>query len=344
MANRMRRGNAAATYAARMTEEVEPTEDERKLADDIVVDDLAEDDEPEVEEPSEPSPAADYSHEEDDGDDDGEDEPAAEEDAIKALERQLAELRGEIQTQNQRTAQSAEAAELESQRALIRNGLRQVKADHAAAQQKFAEASAKGEWQEAAKAQSEIAQAVADIREFEGAADELSTQIEKFNKKVTQQPAPKPAAEGDQFEVAIAKMSDASKDWCRSHKADLQRSPARGMKAQAAHIEAVESGLKVDTPEYFKFLDKQMGYETVTKKQGKPSGKPRVAAPGGSRSEPTSGSLSEIKLSRAEVEMAKTMGMTTKEYALQKKELIQNGRDPARSGPRYSANTQANRR
>ena len=109
----------------------------------------------------------------------------------------------------------------------------------------------------------------------------------------------------------------------------------------------MESGLTVDTPEYFRFLDKQMGYQTVNngkKATPKPSGRPRVAAPGGTRSAPANGALKDIALSRAEIQIARSMGLSNKEYAAQKKEIILNGQNPERGGPRYSNQTQANRR
>ena len=336
MANRMRRGGAAALLASRMSDPIEPDEDEEHLDD---TDDGASDEpEPIVDEPDEPEPSIDYSHEE--PSEAEEPAPEAEEpDELAALQAQLATLQGK----NAELERDRDDAELSGQHAAVVGAHRQASADLDKATANYEAAAAKGDWKAAGKAQVEIARAAADVREFENAAEEIKQAIDR-NRKTPRQPQreQQPAAGGDGFERAIAKMSDASKQWCRAHKADLASDPLRGELAKAAHIIAVSHGIKVDTPEYFAHLDKQMGYEPVTKKPNgsaaRPVGKPRVAAPSGGRAAPR-GDVGEIRLSAAEVDMAKSLGMTNKAYAARKKELILNGKDSSRSGPRYTQNS-----
>lgn len=334
MSPRGRRGGAAALLASRMSEEIDVSEDEREEIDGLDV-------EPEPiieEEPDDPTP--DYSHIEPEPEPEDDPEPT---DALDDLQRQLAELRGQNEALKGQ-AERGEAAELAADQAHVVTALNAAKGDLASAQADYEAAAAKGDWKTAATAQSKMALAAADLREYQGALDEVKAAITRFNKGERRAQPATPAAPADPFEAAISVMSDKSKEWCRKNKADLQRSPSRGAKAQAAHLEAVDAGIKPDTPEYFAFLDKQMGYEVTTRKP-KPTGQARVAAPAGARSAPTrGGEITEVKLSAAEVQMARSMGMSTKEYAANKRELIKNGQDPARTGPRYSAQSAGNRR
>lgn len=345
MPPRGRRNNAAALLASRMSEEIEIDEDEREE-----IDGLGADDEPdiEVEEPEPDDDAGvDYSHIEAEEEPEPE-TPEAPADALDDLQRQLADLRGQNEALKGQ-AERGELAELAADQAHVVAALGQARGELAQARSDYEAAAAAGKWSVAAAAQEKMSLAAADVREFEGAFDEVKDRIGRYNKgeRRQQQPAPAAVAPADQFEAAISKMSDPSKEWCRKNKADLQKSPARGVKAQALHLEAMDAGLKADSPEYFQFLNKHMGYDTVptTTRKPKPTGQARVAAPGGSRSAPPrGGSMTEVKLSKSEVEIARSLGMTTKEYAAQKVELIKNGKDSSRSGPRYSNETYGNRR
>lgn len=335
---RMRRGAAADRIAARMTEEIVLDDDEPEdNPEDIVV----VEEEPE---PEEPADLIDTSHVEDDGEDD---EPEPEpDDGLADLQRQLDAMSAR-NTQLEAVVGNAVVAEIESQHREVEIAINVAKGMLATARNDFETALKAGDHKAAADAQLKITEAHADVREFEGAAAEIKGQIAQAKK------APRTAAAAtpsDPFEASIAGVSDPSKEWCRRNKADLTKSPTRANRALVAHQEAIESGHKADSPEYFKFLDKQMGYEAnpavtkTTTKTAKPVGKARTAAPGGSRSAPSGGGAEEVRLSKNEIAIAKSFNMTPKQYAEQKKEIIKNGRDPNRSGPRYSSQTEANRR
>jgi hypothetical protein len=346
MANRARRGGAAAMYASRQTDEIEVDEDE-----DVTTEpdehDEPDDDGPAVVEEAEPEPdeLPDYSHEEPEP---AADEPEDDTDGVKALQRQLAELQGE-NAELQKKADRGEGAELAAQQAIITNALAGAKGDLITAQEEYERAAAAGEWNKAANAQAAMAAAVADVREYEAAADELAGTIEAFKKRPPAKP--KQAAPADPFEANIANFPEKSREWCRKNRDDLTKSVARGKLAEAGHWLAVDAGIQPETPEYFAYLDKHMGYggTEVTKKQQsrpstRPTGQPRVAAPGGARSAAPRGGAGEVVLSRAEVNMAKTMGISVKEYAKNKAEIIKNGKDPTRPGLRYSSQSPANSR
>jgi len=345
MANRMRRGGAAALFAARMTDEIEIPDDETEE-----IEAVEEGDEPEDDGVADdPGPSIDYSHaeDEDDGEDEEEDEPAPAvvvPDAVAELRAQLATMQAERDAEKARNAVNDEALELRSHQTNINRAINGARGAMETAKAAFATHSAAGDWTKAAEAQADMAGITADLREFETAADEVKQAVAAFNSGVRRKPAdaPKqPQQQTDPFEVAIANLTEKTKDWVRANKADITKSPARGLKAQALDLEAQEQGLKLDSPEYFAYLDKHMGYKTTVTKKPKPTGRAQVAAPSGGRSGAPSGNGGgdgpmDVKLSRAEVEMAKAMNMTTKKYAERKAEIIKNGKDRSRGGPTYS--------
>lgn len=343
MANRMRRGGAAALFAARMTDEVEIPDDadETPIGE---VEDQPDDEDVDVGE-ADPGPSIDYSHaeDEDDGEEDDEDpNPAVVvPDAVEELRAQLATMQAERDAEKARNAVNDEALELRSHQTNISRAITGARGAMETAKKAFATHSAAGDWTKAADAQADMAAVAADLKDFEAAADEVKQAVAAFNAGARRKPADVPKTVADPFEAAIANVTDKTKEWCRTNKADLLKSPARGLKAQALDLEAQESGLKVDSPEYFAYLNKHMGYSQTVTKKPKPTGRAQVAAPSGGRSGAPSGNGGgdgpiDVKLSRAEVEMAKAMNMTTKKYAERKAEIIKNGKDRSRGGPTYS--------
>lgn len=342
MANRGGRA-ALERYQARMSEVI-TVEDE---PDDPAVEVVAEDEgdgqptgggvtDPE---PEDDGPSIDYSHE------DAEPErlataatkPPAEPDAaIEAMRRQLAELQGRqeaAEADASRARLEADAQHVKHARTLAEAAARKAQADYEAA-------AAASDWKAASAAQVAIAAAVADLREYQAAEAEIAHEL-KHPPRRAAAPTQQQAA-ADPFEAAISAFSEPTRAWVRKNKADLTADPMRGKLAEAGHIVAVSKGITPDTPEYFAFLDKHMGYtvadEPTPKPARKATGKPQVAAPAGG-SGASRGSVTEVKLSRDEIAAAKALGMTTAAYARNKARIIENGRDPNSTGIRYSNQT-----
>ncbi len=347
MSNRGRRGGAAALFAARMTEEIEPTDAERDELggdrDDSELADQADDDGAGDDQADDDDAGAgiDYSHEDDQADDEPDPEPTPETDKLSLLEKQLADMQAERDAERAASRVADEAAELRSHQTAVHAGIGRAKAQLEDLNDAYAEALKANDHKKAASINIKIAETVADLRDFDEAADEVAAAIDAFKKGKRRAPPAdtKPAPAADPFEESIKGLSPRSQEWARSRKADLTKSPARGQKAFAAHLEAIELGHKPDSDAYFAHIDKEMGYKAMPKtpeKKPKPTGAARVAAPGGQRSAPTAGDIRDVKLSREEVQTARQLGMSLKDYAAHKKEIIQNGKNPARGGPTYS--------
>lgn len=343
-------GGAIERLTARMSEDIDddPEPEAVELGSDAEPEEPAADvtvveDEPEPE----PEPHIDTSHE-DEPEPEPEAEPEPEPAAVVDLKRQLDELRGRNQ-QLEAVAASAHVSKLEGDHARVQQVLSAAQGAMTKAEADLAAALTANDAAAAAKAQRAIAEIAVDLRDFADAEADLKHQITEARKRPAQ---PRQQAEqGDQFEAYIAQngFSEPSAAWLRKHKADILK-PGRADVAKAAHVVAISKGLKVDTPEYFAAIDETMGYgaEPVTKTTSKttaaparrPAGKPQMAAPtnGGA----PRGGVTEVRLSRDEINMARAMGMSTKDYARNKAELIKNGK--RQQGPRYSNQTDHSRR
>lgn len=351
MPNRARRGGGAADrFIARQTEEITVDGDEN---DALQMNAAPPDDEPDIdidiEEDNEPPFEPDYSHDPDHEQNHQErqpEEPEPEPDGVAVLKRQLEEMRGERDALRQR-ADAGEIAELEANQARLQHATTAARQALASAKADFKAAMGANDADKAADAQEAIATAAADIRQFEDAADDLKNAIahRKANPRQPARQAQQPA--GDPQERVIASFDARLQPWIRQNKADLFKSEARGKMAEAAHFGALDAGLAEFSPEYFDHMNKTMGYEVAPKRQQqaprRPVGRAQTAAPTGSRAN-GGRPANEVSLSRAEVQIAAAMGMSVKKYAANKAKIIENGKDPANGGHKYSAQTQHSRR
>lgn len=272
------------------------------------------------------------------------DEPGADDDPIALLEQQKAELQREQQARQATEAQLAR--ERQQSQALQRDNHETTKALFAAAlassqdglkgaKAKYAAAAAQGDWDGAADAQAEIARFTQEIGEIERTSKDLGDAPAPRSQPQTETP---PADFGKRVDAYINQLSPAQAEFARKHRAKLfpenDQKPLK--KAMAlANVAAIEHG--VDTPEFFAYIEAQMGLMDEPKPKAAPvtrAKRPPIAAAPGARSglKPTV----QVELSAAEREAAKRLGMTPARYALRKKEATEGAKDPNYRGPRYS--------
>ena len=129
----------------------------------------------------------------------------------------------------------------------------------------------------------------------------------------------------DPVEQFTGSLSSASAAWVRAHP-DCVTDTVLNSEMIAAHNRAIRDGIKVDTPEYFGFIEKRLGFAAddapvVTKANEPVQRRAAIAAAPVSRGSVsmTSGetSRSTVTLSPAQQEIAAAMGMTNKEYAME---------------------------
>jgi hypothetical protein len=251
------------------------------------------------------------------------------EEGIAKLQKQLADERA-AREEAQRNAEIASQAEVKArtevqttQLDLVKNAISQITAQKAALKQQYAAAAASGDWDAAAEAQSQMADAAAQL-----------TQLEAGRKQMEKAPKPEPIVMSDPVEQLASRVSPPSAAWLRAHP-DMVRDPVKNRRMIRAAEDAVDEGIAPDSPEYFAYVEKRLGIGQTT--QADDSALSQAAAPKTQRTAPASAPVSRsgngaaprsnvVTLTAEEREMASIMGMSDKEYAQNKIALKREGK------------------
>lgn len=277
---------------------------------------------------------------------DDEPEPIPGERGPDILQRQLDEKRREIEEARR---QKMEAEQLlrqreqevfeyqtqaqNSQHVALVNAIASYERDAEALERDYASSMAEGDYQKGAKIQRQMAQVEARLMTLQQGKEELETRL--------QQPRPEPKMEQpriqpvatDSIDDKIKHLHPLSQAWIKSHPETLS-DPKMNNKMTAAHYKALAEDYTPNTPDYFAFIDSEMGYN-----------KPQAPAPAASAPRPTqnkggiasapvsrsapasfaSTSSTNVTLSPAEREYARDMDMTDEEYAEAKLFYINRG-------------------
>ncbi len=196
-----------------------------------------------------------------------------------------------------------------------------------------------------AKANTALTEAVTDIKQFQLARDELGEAI-KGRQNAPKRPAG-PAPTGDAYVDSLGNFNSQTQAWLIKHRAAFEGNEKNQKKAVAMAQVAIVDGIKDGTPEFFEYLEEQLGLDTVAKAPTKKTSK-RLPAPPPQRGAPPAarggnsrrGSDNEVVLTKAEREFAITSGVGIKKYAQNKQEILKNGKDPSRDGLRFSRDTE----
>lgn len=141
----------------------------------------------------------------------------------------------------------------------------------AAAQREIQSASEAGDHAASAKAYTKLAQATAKLERL----NERKTEIE-VEKTEAARPKRQPTEAAqvteavDPFENYLAKFSVPTAQWMREHR-DWVTDDKKSRKLSVAHDDAIDAGLKADSPEYFEFVERQIGLRKAD--ESKPNGK-----------------------------------------------------------------------
>jgi hypothetical protein len=164
------------------------------------------------------------------------------------------------------------------------------------------------------------------------------------NGKVTYQNRPKQQvqASSDPVERFASQLSPNSANWVRAHP-DFVTNPAKQREMYKAHEAAERNGIVADSPQYFNFVESWLDVgQPVQQKAHVPAQhvdpvSQAVAAPVRRQAPPSPVPVSRqgastitnptmVTLSADEREIAKMSGMTPKQYAVRKAELLKEGK------------------
>jgi hypothetical protein len=251
--------------------------------------------------------------------------------AIERMKRQLederraradAEMRAR-QAHEQATKAYSEVNDTNTQ--LVHSAIQQVKTHNGILTSQYAEAMNTNDYERAAQIQSEISHNAAKLVHLENGLQEMKN----APPRMPVEPVP-PAPRGDALDQIINAVTPASADWLRSNRDNLQ--DERSIKKMfRAHDDAIDDGVQPDTAEYFRYIEQRLGIsrgaeeENAMSAAAKPMQRsaPPAAAPVNRGTSPRN---NVVRLTRAEADMAKVLGMTEKEYATHKLSLQREGK------------------
>lgn len=291
--------------------------------------------EPEIEE-AEPTPAARA-------------EPAAD-DPFQVLQREADAAKAALAAERKRSADlearvHTSGADIDATNAaLLKHAAAAARGEVDAAEAAYATAMAAADYPAAAAAQRLLTEKIADAREYEAASVEFERVATERKATPPARTQPAPAAATDPAEAIIGQMTPASGAWLRKNKDVALKSQAAWSRTIAAHHSAIEAGHEVDSPAYFQFLEGDLkitgGRDPTPITKPTPKRAPPMAAAPVNKGTPAAGGVS-VRLSMAERDAAKRMGMTVAKYASLKHKAHEAAKDPEYAGPRYSQDNPA---
>ncbi|SCB30339.1 hypothetical protein [Rhizobium lusitanum] len=228
----------------------------------------------------------------------------------KAVEAErLAQERGsEIERFQRENAQARNTA-VSAEMMALDNAIANVEHERSDAKQKYRIAMEQGDFEAAAEAQSAMSEVAVKAQRMKEGKAALERRAEDVKHAV------------DPVEQFAASLSPQSGNWVRSHPDAIQNRS----KLEKAHYGALFHDIKVDSPEYFKFLDQELGYtqrpaETVDTGVEIRRVAAAPAAPvsrGGAADAPQARGTNTVRLTAAQREIAALSGLTDAEYAKQ---------------------------
>jgi len=239
---------------------------------------------------------------------------------VEELKRQLAEANArrdvEVSARRNAEAQAQQAAgnvhntrlqALQAYEINAKQGADAATAALAAAKAKYRNAMESADFDAAADAQAEIAQAVAS----KNSADYQLQQVEGAKKQIESQAAQVETRTND-----TPVVQGRSAQWIAAHP-EFNTNESYKNKAMGAHYQILAEGVAVESDEYFRKLDAAMSPREeieITRTAPKPTSS--MAAPPSRSSAPVrSDSPQRVRLTPAQLEAAEMSGMSAKDYA-----------------------------
>lgn len=253
------------------------------------------------------------------------------EDGINELKARLEEERRAREDAERRYREAQEQANSAKNDAydtnlrLIDNAIETVKRNSTILEQNLSDALAAGDYAVAAKIQADMTKAELDLRDLQKGRQQYEAVGKQQVKAV------------DPVESLASQLTPRSADWVRAHP-EYARDPAMTRRMVRAHEDAVDEGLTADTDEYFAFVETKLKIRKAEAPRQEESALSEASAPTQRRSAPPAAPVSRsgtgtggtrsnvVSLNSAEREHARAMGMTDREYAIQKQALIKEGK------------------
>jgi hypothetical protein len=253
--------------------------------------------------------------------------------AIETLKKKLKMEQEARQDAEQRAKQAAfqvkkATHEVEdTQMHLVANAIETIKRDNEILTANYAESMRNGNFEDAARIQMALSQNSSNLKQLEDG--HIRMQEEARNKPATPPEPPQVLKPEQQIDQIIGQVSKPSAQWLRDNREHFADDRTIN-KMFRAHGDAVDDGIEPDTAEYFRYIEKRLGFKqdeyggSPMSSAAKPSS--RQAAPPSAPVNRDSGRANVAHLTRAQADTAKALGMTEKEYATHMIALQKEGR------------------
>jgi hypothetical protein len=182
---------------------------------------------------------------------------------IAQAERDARKKAEEYARQQAERAHSAQNEVQDGNLKIILNAIDATEQAAAGAERDYAEAMASGNYAAAAKAQRLMAQAESHLLQLNNGKQKLEEMLQQpAEGAVTDQQFPsfEPAVPQDPVEVYAQRLAPKSAQWLRNHPEVVSENKVG--KLTRAHQDAVEDGLVAESPEYFRYIEARLGYDT----------------------------------------------------------------------------------
>ena len=260
-------------------------------------------------------------------------ERPAPEEGIEALRAQLDQERRARVEAEQRAYQASDVAyraqneSQENQMHLVSNAIETVRQNNEILKANYRAAMSVDDYDSAVEIQNDMATNAAKLLQLQQGRDALESQ--------PRQSAPEPY-HADPVEALASQLTPRSADWIRRNQ-KFARDPKLYQRMLAAHSLAVTDDITPDSDEYFESIERTLGVQNqysdrnsadpsddaarIVQRRSSPAAAPVTRSSSTNGSRPT-----VVRLTSAEAEMASMMGMTEKEYALNKVALKREGK------------------
>lgn len=250
----------------------------------------------------------------------------------KSLEKER-QARLDAEQRAQKAFQQAQQAKVEksdSDYQLVVNAIETVKGQSEQLKAAYAEAMSAQDYARAAEVQAALnlsAQQLSDLKKGKKAMKEAREAAER-------QPQPM-APQGDMVDQLASQVSARSAAWLRDSR-DHLKSERDIRKMYRAHEDAIDDGIAPDSDEYFEFIEQRLGIRknmdegdsrTSAEAPMSHASAPKRSAPPPAAPVSRGGQRANVmRLSAAEADTARSLGMTPEEYAKNKVLLQKEGR------------------
>lgn len=249
----------------------------------------------------------------------------------KNLNDTTAKLRmAETEAAELRTKVSQNRVEIgDNQLRLVSSAITQAEHDSTILRAEYATAMESGDYLKTAEIQDKLSRNAARIVQLETGKQQLERHLESTKTEVTREV-------NDPVEKIASQLSSKSAEFIRRHP-EYVTDPRKNARLMGAHNYALSEGLVADSPEYFEYLEKNMGGAVTapikkTEDEAVSDASNEVKRPSGPTVAPVSrsGNSSEqkktrITLTKEEREIAEISGLTYEQYARNKIAAEKNG-------------------